>query len=851
MMNETKRTPTSNAPSLNSDRGTEEGRRLGNAYLLSGVQEHDDDRVREAKDGDEYDDESQRVRETAQLRERDSEAKCAPSLADEDVLSNELQPRLAILSEDELNRPSYFFNRELSWLDFNQRVIVEAYDNENPFLEQLNFLAIGSSNLDEFFMVRVAGVYDQYLANIEISETKTYMTPLDLLSAISQKNHQNVKMQYDRYNQLANLLPQVQTTIKGVSELNPDEVAEIERVFERLIMPTLSPLGIDAYRPFPHLTNKLMNILVRLETDGQSYVAIVPIPALLDRYFTIDAGVKKTIVMTEDIISHFIHRLFEGQTISYTYPFRITRNADFDIIEDGASDLLEVIEDYVKKRKNGMAIRVEVDISQLDDFSERQVQYLLNALDLHINDVYLINGPLDLTFLFNLRDQMSDGFPELTYQPYESYLNPAELGESLFSQARKQDLFFHHPYDSFQPIVSLVEHAAGDSQTISIKQTLYRVSKNSPIIAALKKAAENGKEVTVLVELKARFDEENNVFWARELEDAGCHVLYGVTDLKTHSKITLITRREADRLQQYVHLGTGNYNDKTANLYTDMGIITTHEGITSDATNFFNYLSGYSERPIYQHLHVSPFEIRDSLMDYIEDEIDFHKTYGNGRIIAKMNSLTDKELIKKLYEASHAGVKIDLIVRGICCLKPGIKGISETIHVRSIVGRLLEHSRIYFFNRNGNHHLFLSSADMMTRNMTKRVEIEFPILDDEIEQEIFDYLELQLADTMKAHILQNNGDYLTPDKSLQQISSQDILIRRAQAESDALKIAEQKAAQVIEEQMEQEGAGTAIEAKQVPEKSRQSVGPIGQEVRPPSVESVSWWRKLLQWLGID
>lgn len=851
MMNETKRTPTSSAPSLDSDRGTEDGRRLGNVHLLAGVREHEDDRVRGAKDGNEYDDEPHRVHETEQLRVRESGSECAQSLTDEDVLSNELQPRLAILSEDEFNRPSYFFNRELSWLDFNKRVIEEAYDNENPFLEQLNFLAIGSSNLDEFFMVRVAGVYDQYLANIEISETKTYMTPLDLLSAISQKNHQNVKMQYDRYQQLANLLPQVQTTIKRVSELNQDEVAEIERVFDRLIMPTLSPLGIDAYRPFPHLTNKLMNILVRLEKDGQSNVAIVPIPALLDRYFTIDAGVKKTIIMTEDIISHFIHRLFEGQTINYTYPFRITRNADFDIIEDGASDLLEVIEDYVKKRKNGMAIRVEVDTSQLDDFSERQVHYLLNALDLHINDVYLINGPLDLTFLFNLRDQIGDGFPDLMYQPYDSYLNPAELGESLFTQARIQDLFFHHPYDSFQPIVSLVEHAANDSQTISIKQTLYRVSKNSPIIAALKKAAENGKEVTVLVELKARFDEENNVFWARELEDAGCHVLYGVTDLKTHSKITLITRREADRLQQYVHLGTGNYNDKTAKLYTDMGIITTHEGITADATNFFNYLSGYSERPVYNHLYVSPFEIRDSLMDYIEDEIEFHKKFGNGRIIAKMNSLTDKELIKKLYEASYAGVKIDLIVRGICCLKPGIKGISERIHVRSIVGRLLEHSRIYYFHRNGNHHLFLSSADMMTRNMTKRVEIEFPILDNQIEQEIFDYLELQLSDTLKAHVLQNDGDYLTPDKSLHRISNQDILIRRAQAESDALKTADQKDAQIIDEQMEQVAAGSAIEANQATEISSQPIRLVEKAVRPPTVELDSWWRKLLQWLGID
>lgn len=694
--------------------------------------------------------------------------------------------RTQSLPEDWFDRPTYYFNRELSWLDFNKRVIAEAYDSENPFLEQLNFLAIGSSNLDEFFMVRVAGVYDQYLANIEISETKTYMTPLDLLTAISEKNHQNVAMQYDRYHQLASRLPQMQYAIKRVPELNPDELAEIERIFEELLMPTLSPLAIDAYRPFPHLNNKVMNILVRLNRERPEHVAIVPVPALLDRYITIDAGVKKTIILVEDIIIHFIQRLFEGQDIAYAYPFRITRNADFDIIEDGAADLLEVIENYVKKRKNGMAVRVEVDTSQLSDFSELQVQYLLDALDLHINDVYQINGPLDLTFLFGLREQIGADLPELMYKPFDSFLDPANLNESLFTRAKERDLFFHHPYDAFDPIVSLVAHAAQDSQTIAIKQTLYRVSKNSPIIAALKQAAENGKEVTVLVELKARFDEENNVFWARELEDAGCHVLYGVTELKTHSKITLITRREDERIQQYVHLGTGNYNDKTAKMYTDMGIITTHEGITTDATNFFNYLSGYGERPIYKHLHVSPFEIRDSLMDYIDEEIDFHRQFGNGRIIAKMNSLTDKELIRKLYQAGRAGVKIDLIVRGICCLKPGMEGISETIHVRSIVGRLLEHPRIYYFHRNGSHHLFLSSADMMTRNMTKRVEIEFPILDPKIEQEIYDILELQLSDTAKAHVLQPNGDYLKPEHIEEQINSQDILIKRAQAESDAL-----------------------------------------------------------------
>lgn len=692
---------------------------------------------------------------------------------------------------ESLNKPEYFFNRELSWLDFNKRVIEEAYDSENPFLEQLNFLAIGSSNLDEFFMVRVAGVYDQYLANVEVSETKTYLSPLELLTAISEKNHLNTQLQYERYHQLIGLLPNLGSELKRVSDLSTAELAEAERLFEELIGPTLSPLGIDAYRPFPHLTNKLINIMVRLERDGLKHNAIVPIPALVQRYLTLDSGLNKTIILTEDLIIHFIQRLFIGYKVSFAYPFRITRNADFDIIEDSASDLLGLIEDYVKKRKSGMAIRVEIDTSHLETFLPHQAEYLLDSLELHPNDLYQINGPLDLTFLFDLRDQLGVEHPELLYKPYDSYLNPAHLGEDLFTSAKQQDLFFHHPYDSFEPIVSLVDHAATDPQTISIKQTLYRVSKNSPIIAALKKAAEHGKEVTVLVELKARFDEENNVFWARELEDAGCHVLYGVSDLKTHSKITLIIRQEEEKLQSYVHLGTGNYNDKTAKLYTDMGIITTHPEIGEDAINFFNYLSGYSDRPTYQHLHVSPFEIRDSLLDYIDEEIHYQREYGNGRIIAKMNSLSDKRLIMKLYEASQAGVEIDLIVRGICCLRPGIKGVSETIRVRSIVGRLLEHPRIYYFYRNGTRHLFLSSADMMTRNMTKRVEIEFPILDRRIEAEIIDVLEMQLHDTMKARELQHNGDYIRPNRTQVKLNAQEELLRRAVEKSNTLSSAAQ------------------------------------------------------------
>lgn len=683
------------------------------------------------------------------------------------------------LTKDAFEKPEYYFNRELSWLDFNYRCIEDAYDSNNPLLEQLNFLAIASSNLDEFFMVRVAGVIDQLLAGVEIAENKTYMTPDALLTGISQRNHRNVSYQYKRYHQLIKLLPKVDYQIKKMHHLSTSEKEEVDYYFKTRVLPILSPLGIDAYRPFPHLVNKALNVYVCLEKDGAQYTAILPIPQLIERYLVIE-GKCKTVVLIEDILIFYLPEIFKGYSVNYAFPFRITRNTDFEISEDDASDLLVLIEDYVQQRKNGMAVRLEVDFSSIDQSIHSVLTSLLEHLELEERSLYVIEGPLDLTFLFDLRDQMGAEHPEYLHNPYEPYLNPMHLGENLFKSAKDHDIFLHHPYDSFQPVIELVAHAAQDPQTVAIKQTLYRVSKESPIITALKQAALNGIEVTVLVELKARFDEENNVFWARELEEAGCHVLYGVSDLKTHSKITLVIRKEDVQIQPYLHLGTGNYNDKTAKLYTDMGIITTHPELTADATAFFNYLSGFTQRPDYQHLHVSPFAIRDSLMDYIDEEIKYQKENGKGRIIAKMNSLTDKPLIQKLYQASQAGVKIDLIVRGICCLRPGIPGISENIQVRSIVGRLLEHSRIYYFYRNGHDHLFLSSADMMTRNMIKRVEIEFPILNQAIEHEIKNYLELQLVDNLKARDLQYSGEYIRPDVSENtKINSQEILIEKA------------------------------------------------------------------------
>lgn len=663
-------------------------------------------------------------------------------------------------SKPNLAHADYYFNRELSWLDFNKRVIEEAQDPQNPLLEQLNFLSIASSNLDEFYMVRVAGLQDQFKLGYHITDSKTDMTPLEQLTAISKKNSENIALQYKYYYGLLTRLVEKKIRIKKISELSESELAIIEDTFHEQIFPALTPLGIDAYRPFPNLNNKLIHIFVNLQKEDTTRVAIVPVPAPLQRFILLDEDKNDIgIVLLEDIVRHFIHTLFKGFTVTNSFSCRITRNADLELHEDGADDLLVVIQDYLKKRKNGMAVRLEVDTRDPLETIQGDVRFLQTELDLEDRDVYMIDGPLDLTFLSKLTRYLMIVLPDAVYPDFSPVI-PSDLsGKNIFDVVEKQDVFLHHPYDSFDPVVNFIKSAAEDEDTIAIKQTLYRVSKDSPIIEALKIAAESGKQVTVLVELKARFDEENNVQWAKELEEAGAHVLYGMTHLKTHSKITMVVKKQNNSIVRYVHLATGNYNDKTARLYTDMAIFTANKEIGEDATNFFNYLSGYSDQPEYNHLHVSPFEIRDSFIEYIDDEIASHKQFANGHIIAKMNSLTDKHVIMKLYEASQAGVRVDLIIRGICSLKPQVPGVSENIRVRSIVGRFLEHSRVYYFHHNGDENLFLSSADMMTRNMIKRVEIEFPILDDAIKKEILSLMAVYLADNTKARELHPDGTY--------------------------------------------------------------------------------------------
>ncbi|HFI0463036.1 TPA: polyphosphate kinase 1 [Streptococcus suis] len=672
-----------------------------------------------------------------------------------------------------------YFNRELSWLFFNQRVIEESYDANNPLLEQLRFLAIAASNADEFFMVRVAGVYEQYMSKIKYAETKTYLTPLAQLKAIRKKQAKNIALQYQRYHQLVDQLGQYGYQFKQMHALNSQELVQAQHHFTHFILPTLSPLGLDKYRPFPHLNNKAINLYVRLQNQsGKTLTAIIPIPHLVDRYLTLANGSKTTLILTEDLIIYFIDQLFTGYEVLFSLPFRITRDADFEIQGEDASDLIALIEDTLKQRKNGAPVRLEVDTSLSQVYEPHHLDALMDSLKLEDFDLYQIAGPLDLTFLFKLVDQVASQHPQLAFSPFQAHLNPKHLGQSLYDQIKAGDILYYHPYDSFQPIVSLLETAAKDPATIAIKQTLYRVSKDSPIIAALKEAASQGIEVTVLVELKARFDEENNVYWAKELEEAGCHVLYGVSHLKTHSKICLIIRKEEGKIQPYVHLGTGNYNDKTAKIYTDFSLLTASPGMTQDATLFFNHLSGFTDKPTYSHFQVSPHDIKIFLSQAIDREINNHTAYGNGYILAKMNSLTDSDLIDKFYQASQAGVKIDLIVRGICCLRPGIPGLSDNIQVRSIVGRFLEHARAYYFYNNGAQDLHLSSADLMTRNMEKRIEIAFPIMDPSLKDRVMAILNGQLADTAKARILGPDGVYVRPTPDLSLNHSQQNLINQ-------------------------------------------------------------------------
>lgn len=673
-----------------------------------------------------------------------------------------------VQANKDLSRPEYYNNRELSWLAFNERVLEEVLDWQNPLLEKMKFISIFSSNLDEFFMVRVAGLKDQVKSGFNNPENKAGLTPRQQLDAIGEKTQCLVKKQYKLWNDVIHSgLKEEEIYVKQMNELSEEQLQYVMDYFDNEVHPVLTPMAVDAYRPFPMVLNKSLNLAVLLEKydldkhEKREGMAFVQVPSVLERVIAIPSEVGTYhYVLLEDVIEFFAERLFRGYKTKSTCLFRITRNADLTIHEEGARDLLSEIEKELKKRKWGGVVRLEVRGEHIHKINKKILNYLAAELDIKEGEVYAVNGPVDFTFLFSFVKLLQDFREELIHETIIPKL-PLDLrfNEDVFEQALQQDLLFHHPYESFEPIVEFMSRAAVDPNVLAIKQTLYRVSGESPIIKALEKAAENGKQVTVLVELKARFDEEQNVHWAKALEKAGCHVIYGIHNLKTHSKITLIVRKQNHKIERFVHLGTGNYNDETAKLYTDFGFITSKKKFGMDASNFFNYLSGYMDKPSYNHLSVSPYELKSTFISLIDQEIETHRLHGNGHIVVKMNAFTDKKLIMKMYEASCAGVKIDCIVRGICCLRPGIPGVSENIRVISIVGRFLEHSRIYYFHHNGDAKVFLSSADMMTRNMDRRVEILFPINSTVLQERIINFLHLQLNDNVKARYQDREGNY--------------------------------------------------------------------------------------------
>ena len=677
------------------------------------------------------------------------------------------------------SRPEYYYNRELSWVAFDHRVLGEARDKTLPLFERLKFLSITASNLDEFFMVRVASLKDMVNAGYKKRDIAG-MTAQEQLDQLNTATHELVNMQYSTYNR--SLIPLLaQNGLKVIEtheELEETDKTFVDRYFQDNVYPVLTPMAVDSSRPFPLIRNKSLNLgalvsrkennsglkkhLFKRSSAGKELeFATVQVPSVLPRIVHLPDGAdgSKRVILLEQIIERNMDKLFLNYNIECVYPFRIMRNADFSIEEEEAADLLKEIEKQLKQRQWGQVIRLEVE----DGIDERLLDFLKKELSVEEQDIYEIPGPLDLTVLMKMYGL--DGFehlktPSYTPQPVAGLAPDA----NLFDEIRERDILLHHPYETFAPVVDFIKQASRDPEVLAIKQTLYRVSGNSPIIAALSQAAENGKQVTVLVELKARFDEENNIVWAKKLEKAGCHVIYGLVGLKTHCKITLVVRREEEGIRRYVHLGTGNYNDSTAKLYTDCGILTCNEAIGEDATAVFNMLSGYSEPISWNHLSLAPLWLKDKFLFLIQREKENALQNRPARIVAKMNSLCDPDVIKALYEAAAAGVKIELIVRGICCLRTGVEGTKDNISVRSIVGNFLEHARIFYFENGGNAELYMGSADWMPRNLERRVEILFPVLNPELKEKVWHILDVQLRDTVKAQLLKPDGTYEKVDK---------------------------------------------------------------------------------------
>ena len=671
-----------------------------------------------------------------------------------------------------MDQPSHFLNRELSLLEFNQRVLEEAKNIQNPLLERIKFLSIVSSNLDEFFMVRIAGLYDLCQASV-VSEDISGRLPYKTLRESLEKTRQLVKEQYDTYDLLMESLKDKGIYLVTYEQLDEKTKKEMDDYYRHEIYPVLTPMVIDQARPFPLISDKTLNIglLLKEKLDGDLVFATIQVPSVLPRLVRVPSEEGIYHLLLEDLIKAKLSELFSSHYVLHSSCYRITKNAAMHLDEEDAEDLLETIEQSLKQRKWGEIIRIEIE----DAPPREMIEILESELEIEEDYVFRVDGPIDLTFLSKLSG--IKGYEELKFEKLKPLYIPELKERNIFQVLKERDVLLHHPFQSFDPIVKMIQKAADDPKVLAIKQTLYRVSGNSPIVEALARAAENGKQVTVLVELKARFDEENNIHWAKKLEKSGCHVIYGMIGLKTHCKILLIVRKEKTGLMRYVHFGTGNYNDVTANFYTDIGIMTSDMQFGEDASILFNMLSGYASAHEMKKITIAPHKLRLKFEQLINREIEHAKKGREAKIIAKMNGLYDKQMILKLYEASQAGVKIELIVRGVCSLRPQVPGLSENITVRSIVGRYLEHSRIYYFYNDGNEEVYISSADWMYRNLSKRVETMGIVEDKEILEQMKKILELYLQDNTKAYELQADGSYVRVQDELHQVHAQSEMVK--------------------------------------------------------------------------
>lgn len=695
-------------------------------------------------------------------------------------------------------KQKFYLNRELSWLSFNDRVLEEATDPNNPLLEKLKFVAITSSNLDEFFMIRVAGLRHQKENGVTRKDIAG-MTPEQQLQHISESAQHLVAKQYMYLKKILNALELEGLYFVKPRDLTKGQLEWLRDYFEREIFPVVTPMAVDSSHPFPFLASKSLNLAMLLEkiertgdddNDIGVKTAIVPVPSVLSRIIALPEDKERKgchdFVLLEDVIRHFAQQLFMGYDLLEAHAFRITRDADLYIDEEDAKDLVVEVERQLKKRQKGEAVRVEFERGT----SRFMQRFITQSLNLVKNDLYKIDGPIDTTMYFRFCG--IPGYDKLRYpeaHPYTPWSMIQSHEKDIFSMIREKDMLVHLPYESFdESVVNFVMSAATDPDVLAIKQTLYRVSSRSPIIWALEKAAQNGKQVTVLMEVKARFDEENNIHMARRLEKAGAHVIYGLVGLKTHSKCTLIIRREKDGIRRYVHVATGNYNASTAKLYTDLGIFTCSDTFGADASAFFNLLSGYSDPPVWDSFLVAPINLRERCVALIDREIQHVKNGENGHIIAKMNSLLDSRMVDKLYEASQAGVKIELIVRGICVLIPGIPGVSDNITVRSLVGRFLEHSRVFWFNNGGREELYIGSADWMPRNLNDRVELMIPVKDTDCMHRIKNMVLKELEDNQKAHIMQSNGTWVKMIASENKVCAQEYFQKLAEQRSEQEKM---------------------------------------------------------------